>query len=231
MKKTKFILTTTLFMFLVSCGSKESNSTQNDSTKNENTKSVDSLGANEVKIGSQIWMSENLNVEKFNNGDLIMEAKSPEEWERAGKEGKPAWCYYDNNHNNNSKYGKLYNWYAVKDSRGLAPKGWHIPSNEEWNMLANNSDSIGVARSLKSDNGWLKDANGTNKSRFNAFPGGFRFYVGGFGYVGEYAAFWTSTPFNSLRSFHRYLNQSNQLNRDDDGFDNGGGMSVRCVKD
>jgi uncharacterized protein (TIGR02145 family) len=231
MKKTKIILTSTLFMFLVSCGSKDSKTTSNESTKNENVKSADTLGANEVRIGSQIWMSENLNVEKFSNGDLIMEAKSPEEWERAGKEGKPAWCYYDNNPNNNSKYGKLYNWYAVKDSRGLAPKGWHIPSDEEWNMLANNSDSIGIAPSLKSDNGWLKDANGTNKSRFNAFPGGFRYFVGGFGYVGEYAAFWTSTPFNSLRSFHRYLNQSSQINRDKDGFDNGGGLSVRCIKD
>lgn len=84
-----------------------------------------------IKIGNQTWMTENLNVDNFQNGDIIPEAKTTEEWEQAGKRQQPVWCYYDYDINNGKKYGKLYNWYAVNDPRGLAPKGWHIPSDEE----------------------------------------------------------------------------------------------------
>lgn len=72
----------------------------------------------EVKIGDQIWMTRNLNVDKFCNGDPIPETKTNEEWIKAGENGKPAWCYYDNDPANGEKYGKLYNWYAVNDPRG-----------------------------------------------------------------------------------------------------------------
>lgn len=88
-----------------------------------------------VKIGTQTWMAENLNVDRFRNGDLIPQAKSDEEWKAAGENGKPAWCFYDNNPKNGEKFGKLYNWYTVSDPRGLAPKGWHIPSDKEWTVL------------------------------------------------------------------------------------------------
>ena len=73
-------------------------------------------------------MSKNLNVSRFRNGEIIFEAKTIEEWEKAGENKTPAWCYYNNNPTNGAKYGKLYNWYAVNDIRALAPKGWHIPS-------------------------------------------------------------------------------------------------------
>ncbi len=88
-----------------------------------------------VDLGNQTWMAENLNVSTFRNGDTIPEVKTTEEWIKAGKEGKPAWCYYDNDTANGRIYGKLYNWYAVDDKRGLAPKGWHIPSNNEYGNL------------------------------------------------------------------------------------------------
>lgn len=84
-----------------------------------------------VKIGDQIWMAENLNVEKFRNYETIPEAKTKSEWEEAGENKQPAWCYYDNDPVNGAKYGKLYNWYAVIDPRGLAPSGWHIPNEAE----------------------------------------------------------------------------------------------------
>lgn len=106
-----------------------------------------------VVIGSQTWMAENLNVSTFRNGDPIPEARTNEEWEKAGKEGKPAWCYYDNDPKNGSKYGKLYNWYAVNDPRGLAPKGWYIPSHDEWTTLENYlGDHAG--KKMKSTIGW-----------------------------------------------------------------------------
>jgi uncharacterized protein (TIGR02145 family) len=88
-----------------------------------------------VKIGNQIWQSKNLDVETFKNGDVIPEAKSDEEWIRAGENNEPAWCYYDNDSENGKKYGKLYNHFAVSDTRGLCPTGWHVPSGEEWTRL------------------------------------------------------------------------------------------------
>ncbi len=90
---------------------------------------------NSVKIGNQVWMTENLNVDRFRNGELIPEAKTKEEWIKAGENKQPAWCYYNNDPSNGKKYGKLYNWYAVSDSRGLAPENWRIPSDKEWVLL------------------------------------------------------------------------------------------------
>lgn len=106
-----------------------------------------------VTIGTQVWMKENLNVSTFRNGDPIPEAKTDEEWERAGEEGKPAWCYYNNDPKNGTKYGKLYNWYAVNDPRGLAPSGYHVPTNEEWKMI---KDFLGddAGTKMKSTRGW-----------------------------------------------------------------------------
>ena len=87
------------------------------STSSKKTSSSDSIFKT-VKIGKQEWMVENLNVDRFRNGDLIPEIKSPNEWEKAGKSGKPAWCYFENDDLNGEKYGKLYNWFAVNDLRG-----------------------------------------------------------------------------------------------------------------
>ena len=113
-----------------------------------------------IKIGNQEWMKMNLNVVTFRNGDTIPLAKTNEEWENAGENGQPAWCYYENNAQNGEKYGKLYNWYAVNDPRGLAPSGWHVASDKEWKVL---TDFIGgekmTGKKLKSKNGW-NDYNG-----------------------------------------------------------------------
>src|SRR5262245_8354555 len=84
-----------------------------------------------VTIGSQTWMSRNLDVSRFQNGDPIPEARRIEDWVNAGKNGRPAWCYYENKPELGAIYGRLYNWYAVVDVRRLAPDGWHIPSDPE----------------------------------------------------------------------------------------------------
>jgi len=95
-----------------------------------------------VVIGTQTWMSENLNVSTFRNGDPIPQAKSELEWENAGKNKQPAWCYYDNDPKNGAKYGKLYNWYAVVDTRNVCPVGWRIPNlNDIENLLFNGKSS------------------------------------------------------------------------------------------
>lgn len=88
-----------------------------------------------VNIGTQEWTTRNLDTTQFRNGDLIPEAASYEEWEAAAENQSPAWCYYQNDPHNGASFGKLYNWYAVNDPRGLAPEGWHIPSLEEWETM------------------------------------------------------------------------------------------------
>ena len=123
-----------------------------------------------VTIGTQVWMKENLNVSTFRNGDPIPEAKTDEEWERAGELEQPAWCYYDNDPKNGTKYGKLYNWYAVNDARGLAPSGYHVPTDEEWEMI---NDFLGddAGNKMKSTSGWenwTEDLVCTNCKNWNA---------------------------------------------------------------
>ena len=85
-----------------------------------------------TKIGKQYWTTKNLNVSRFRNGDPIPEAKTKDEWIQAGIKKQAVWCYYDNDFKNGTKYGKLYNWYAVNDPRGLAPEGWDIPTDDDW---------------------------------------------------------------------------------------------------
>jgi uncharacterized protein (TIGR02145 family) len=109
----------------------------------------------EVKIGSQIWMTKNLNVDRFRNGDPINEAKTISEWKKAGNNGEPVWCYAYFDASNGVKYGKLYNWFAVNDSRGLAPLGWHIPTIEEFEKLEEflNEPLLSTSK-IKSTSGW-----------------------------------------------------------------------------
>ena len=125
-----------------------------------------------VKINNQEWMTENLNVSAFRNGDSIPEAKTDLDWEEAGKKGKPAWCYYANDPANGIKYGKLYNWYAVNDPRGLAPAGWHVPTDAEWTELINSLGGGELAGAkMKSTTGWVDNRTATNESGFSGLPG------------------------------------------------------------
>ncbi len=108
-----------------------------------------------VNIGKQVWTIQNLSVNRFRNGDIIPLAKTAADWESAGNAKKPAWCYYESSAENGIKYGKLYNWYAVHDARGLAPVGYHIPSDAEWTVLTNylGGDKI-ACNKMKSSTGW-----------------------------------------------------------------------------
>ena len=197
-----------------------------------NTNQVAQTGANKsVKIGTQTWMAENLNISTFRNGDLIPEAKTNEEWVRAGINKQPAWCYYDNEFANGTKYRKLYNWYAVNDSRGLAPDGWHVPSDKEWTMLLDYMGSKDTpGKKMKSTNGWKDGGNGTNSSGFSALPGGYRKSYGPFVNAGGYAFWWTSSEYSGNYSWFFNLGYfvGNVLKEYDS---KGGGLSVRCIKD
>lgn len=187
--------------------------------------------AQEVTIGTQVWMTKNLNVDKFRNGDPIPEAKTIEEWKKAKENKQPAWCYYDTDPANGAKYGKLYNWYAVNDARGLAPKGWHIPTDAEWTLLTDHLGGSEVAGGkMKSTSGWNNNGNGTNSSGFSGLPGGYGIYDGTFYHIGKYGRWWSSTELNTRDAWDRYLSYFNgSVNRRNDNL--GGGMSVRCVSD
>ena len=189
----------------------------------------------EVTIGKQVWMTQNLNVDKFRNGDLIPEAKTDEEWRKAGENDEPAWSYYNNNPDNGDRYGKLYNWYAVNDPRGLAPEGWKIPSDEEWSRLEDFLGDISVAGTkMKSTDFWAdnegKSGNGTNESGFSGLPGGNRNFNGSFLYIGAQGNWWSSSEYFSNIAWYRYLHYS-------DGtvyrynYSKGNGFSVRCLRD
>ena len=187
--------------------------------------------ASSVKIGPQVWATENLNVDRFRNGDPIPQAKTDEEWERAGKNKQPAWCYYENRAKNGETFGKLYNWYAVNDQRGLAPKGWHIPTDAEWTQLTDLLGGVSIAGAkMKSISGWDGNGNGTNTSGFNGLPGGYRYYNGTFDFQGSYGYWWSASETITFNAYYRDLNHFyNGLCRS--SYHKEGGFSVRCLRD
>jgi uncharacterized protein (TIGR02145 family) len=196
-----------------------------------------------VKIGKQEWMAENLNASTFRNGDPIPEVKSDEAWTKAGEEGKPAWCYYENDPENGKVYGKLYNWYAVNDSRGISPQGWHIPSDNEWKELEKylgmRSKEIDDLKFRGKDKGgklkkpgiilWKAPNVATNESGFSALPGGYRFSFGDYLSMGYSAYFWSPTELNSDYAWCRSLSHDNSEVYRDYNYKLYG-YSVRCVR-
>lgn len=185
----------------------------------------------EINIGNQIWMAENLSLDHFQNGDLIGEAKSIKEWEDADMNGIPAWCHYDNNDKNGEIYGKLYNWHAVIDPRNLAPKNWHIPKDEEWEILSlycGGNEHAG--KKLKSSSGWVNNEDIIDNYGFCGLPGGVRLWYFKFQSIGEYGCWWSSSEYDDFYSWHRLLISDydlfGRINNGGKGF----GMSVRCIK-
>jgi uncharacterized protein (TIGR02145 family) len=189
---------------------------------------------NIVKIGEQEWMDRNLSVSMFRNGDKIPEAKSKESWENAGNKGQPVWCYYENDQNNEESYGKLYNWYAVHDPRGLAPEGWHIPSNEEWHTLIEYLGGEKIAGGKMKENGnvnWKTPNKGaTNHSGFAAPAGGLRYSNGEFNELNDDAYFWSLTEYDNTHAWY-YILGYYFPNVYRNYYDKQHGLSVRCIRD
>jgi len=190
------------------------------------------LPAGSVRIGTQVWTSKNLNASRFRNGDSILYVTNARDWVAAGKSGTPAYCYTDDIASNDTMYGKLYNWFAVNDPRRLAPAGWHIAADLEWETLVKYA---GVNPGLKLKNvtgwvGWAGGGAGTNDFGFAALPAGYRGKAGAFYLVGVYGEYWTSTQEDSANAKQRfvYCNDSlvyavyNEMDR---------GLSVRLVRD
>jgi uncharacterized protein (TIGR02145 family) len=190
-----------------------------------------------VKIDKQQWMSENLNVTTFRNGDPIPEAKTAQEFIAAGLSSKPAWCYYNNDSLNNHTYGKLYNWYAVNDPRGLAPKGFHIPGLDDWNSLIYYlGGDTSAGRKMKSTTGWDENGNGNNESGFSGLPGGYCMPVNKYGDEGKFmdmgsvGAWWSTAGFVIGKGRYIALSKTSGNANKMYNFPTCG-MSVRCIRD
>jgi uncharacterized protein (TIGR02145 family) len=234
MKKIKKLLFVGAFAFIASCGSSETGDTAKSDNTTDST-ATESANSHEVSIGKQIWMTENLNVDKFRNGEPIPQAKTDDEWYQMGENKQPAWCYYNNNPDNGDRYNKLYNWYAVVDPRGLAPKGWKIPSKEDWNRLIDFLGGADVAgNKMKFTDFWAdnegKSGSGKNESGFSGLPGGFRSNYGSSYSLGSEGCWWSTNDINSHSAFTRSLNNKDGVVKGDIYY-KAGGLSVRCVKD
>ena len=191
----------------------------------------------EVKIGSQTWSNKNLNVSTFNNGDQITECKTEKEWKKAAKNEMPAFCYYSCDIKNDAIYGKLYNWFAINDHRGLAPDGWAIPSEKDWEALTTFlGKKPGIK--LKAIEGWKPNEEGkldpgTDDFQFNALPSGYCQENGKFEGIGVLAVWWSKTEAVKSMAYYRPIGSFNGVLV---GFMGKGmcskkeGLSVRLIK-
>jgi uncharacterized protein (TIGR02145 family) len=176
-----------------------------------------------IVIGIQQWARLNLDVVTYRNGDIIPQVTDEATWNSLTT---GAWCYY-NNDSANAKYGKLYNWYAVNDSRGLAPTGWHIPTNAEWGILIDKLNSYPgvITNKLKAVGpDWQSNTAATNESGFTGLPGGTR-SIGGFNRLGQIGMWWSSGTCEY--AYMEYT--SSNLSRS--GSNSEFGISVRCIRD
>ena len=183
-----------------------------------------------VTISNQTWMVENLNVNVFLNGDTIPEAKSVNDWISASKNEQAAWCYYDNTTNDGQSHGKLYNWYAVSDKRGLVPEGWRVPSKEDFRQLIQylGGEKLAGAK-LKSVNFWGEKGKGTDETGFNAVPSGMCQFNGVFSNKNDYSYFWSITDRPGDNAWYFGLNNKNAVAKLFFS-QKGNGFSVRCIK-
>jgi uncharacterized protein (TIGR02145 family) len=198
-----------------------------------------------ITLGTQEWMIENLKVTHYNNGDPIPNITGDTAWSNLTT---GAYCDFNNLPANGTAYGRLYNYYTIHDSRGVAPAGWHIPNNEDWNLLNDYLSNNGfefkgvsneIGKSMASQTGWLENTSeGTvgndplsnNTSGFTGLASGYRYYDGTFTYMGAYTFWWSNSDVSKEITWYRCLSKYWSILYKDFTI-NTTGMSLRCVKD
>jgi uncharacterized protein (TIGR02145 family) len=184
-----------------------------------------------VLIGTQTWQTKNLNVSTYINGDVIPEVQDASAWASLTT---GAWCHYNNDPANDAIYGKLYNWYAVNDPRGLAQTGYHVPSDEEWTTLTTYLGGTSVAGGKMKSTGtslWKSpNQDATNSSGFTGLPGGNRGTSGPFNNVGYYGFWWSSSESDTAYAWYRSLDYNYGSAGRNDNY-KAYGFSVRCLRD
>jgi uncharacterized protein (TIGR02145 family) len=186
-----------------------------------------------VTIGTQVWTVENLRVTHYRNGDPIANITEDSQWHNS-TEG--AYCNYNNDPDFIEKYGRLYNWYAVKDAHNITPEGWHVPTSGEWQILIDylgGEEIAGIKMREPGVQHWeyimSNQPLSTNESGFLALPGGERINYGNYyGHKG-YTAYWSTTSYNNDNAWRCLLNwSSSALNSQSS---KSAGLSIRLVKD
>jgi uncharacterized protein (TIGR02145 family) len=195
-----------------------------------------------VQIGEQCWFAKNLRSENYLNGDVIPSNLSDSEWSSTTSGalalyGEDAGCQSNSPDidacdpaQSLNEYGRLYNWYAVDDSRGLCPSGWHVPTDEEWTVMTDHlgGESISGGQ-MKTTYGWFGGGNGMNLAGFSGLPGGYRYSSGYFGFSGFGGNWWSSSP-DVFGAWGRGLDYSDEaVSRNN--YNPLYGFSVRCIKD
>jgi uncharacterized protein (TIGR02145 family) len=228
--------------FLKLAGScKKSDDSPGGGTISGTVKDIDGNVYHSVTIGTQVWMVENLKTTKYRDGSPIPNVTDATAWSNL-KTG--AYCNYNNDVTTGAKYGKLYNWYAVADSRNIAPTGWHVASDAEWITLenyvaANLGTSGSVTKALASKTDWSSSTSAgavgnyltkNNSSGFTALPGGLRYSNGTFFDVGYGGYWWSSTEFNTDNAWYRSLDYGGSYMLRSYHYESCG-FSVRCVRD
>jgi uncharacterized protein (TIGR02145 family) len=183
-----------------------------------------------IQIGTQTWMAENLKVTHYRNGTSIPNVTDSVAWYNLTT---GAYCNYENNPNISTTYGKLYNWYAVKDSNNIAPLGWHVPSDNEWTILTDYLGGENLAGGKLKEIGithWAdSNRNATNESGFTAIPAGYH-YDYNFEKIGIWARWWSSTDYSIDFAYGRVINEYGTVSINNGGY-KPNGYSVRCIKD
>ena len=188
-----------------------------------------------VYIGTQQWMGENLKVSKYSDGTTIPNITDNTQWQN---NTTGAWAYYNNDAANNTKYGKLYNWYAVSKTtngnKNICPTGWHVPTDAEWTVLIDYLGGENVAggklKEVGTTNWNSPNTDATNVSLFTGLPGGYRSNTGSYSSICYFGFWWSSTEFNTGSAWNRPLYYYNG-NASRDGSDKEVGLSVRCLRD
>ncbi len=243
MIKTLLFTTFSITIMLLSCG--------NPTSENDPDSVIDADGNvyTTVKIGNQVWTVENLRVTKYNDGTPIPNVTDAGEWE-ACTTGTAAYCYYNNDSASYAeKYGALYNWHTVNTGK-LAPAGWHVPTDAEWDTLLNYLIANGynwdgtttdnkVAKSMATKTGWGSsieagdignDMSTNNTSNFSALPTGSRFNEGNFMFIGSGNGWWSASEGGATTAWDRMLGYG-KATLDKNNFPKVCGFSVRLVKD
>jgi uncharacterized protein (TIGR02145 family) len=213
------------------------------------TGTVTDIDGNEyqtVKIGDQWWMAENLRVTHYKNGEEIPKVTEGQEWPTLTT---GAYTAYENDYTNILPYGLLYNWYAVDDSQGICPEGWHVPSDEEWMALEiylgmpksevdtfgwRGSDEGGKLKEAGTDHWWEPNTGATNETGLSVLPSGGRasdpFFKGMYDYRGTREAIWSSTEYSDAEGlFREFWHNKSEIERK--VYRKGNGFTVRCITD
>jgi uncharacterized protein (TIGR02145 family) len=230
---SKVIFIIMLLIIVATACKKENNNNDDDSIPPPvlTVTDVDGNVYQTVTIGTQVWMQENLRVTHYRNGDAIEQVTDSTAWYQLGT---GAYCNYKNASSFSGTYGRLYNWFAVNDSRNICPVGWHIPTVAEWEVLIaylGDSNSAGGKMKEAGTVRWYSPNTGAdNSSGFTALPAGFRSANSLFGQMYMSTLWWSSTETNAILAECRMvLYNSSGINRPK--IYKQVGCSVRCIKD